>query len=150
LVELCPFRRDGSISGERDPASKVQAGLVSGDCELQQASGRAQRQSVRPNGKALIASGVVLLALPFSSPLTTAPFLVLVGDHGRDRRKRRRDRAGLEQRAAEGRRFRGGGALSTVLRRVVFREFGGERCAGSAQRQCAGGDLEKLVGSRDI
>ena len=149
MVELCPFLRDGSFSGERG-AGEVQAGFVSDDFELHQAGGRAQRQCMRPDGKALIASYVILLALAFSSPLTTSPFLVLVGDHGRDRRKRRRDGAGLEQRAVGGRRLRGDGALSAVLRGVVFREFSGERCAGSAQRQCAGGDLEKLVGSRSI
>jgi hypothetical protein len=70
LVELCPFLRDGSFSGERG-AGEVQAGFVSDDFELHQAGGRAQRQCMRPDGKALIASGVILLALAFSSPLTT-------------------------------------------------------------------------------
>ena len=57
MTRLLLTRRDGSLIGERDPPSEVQAGLVSGDCELHQAGGRAQRQSVRPDGEALIASG---------------------------------------------------------------------------------------------
>jgi hypothetical protein len=143
-------RRVGSPSGECGPASQVQAGLVSRDCERRQAGGSTQRQSARPVGELLIAEHVIMLALAILSPLTMAPFLCLAGDRGQDWWKRRRDMACLEMLVAGGRRLGGGGALSKALRRVVFLEFGGECCAGGAQRQRAGGDLEELVGNDDI
>jgi hypothetical protein len=143
-------RRVGSPRAECGPASEVQAGLVSSDCERRQAGGSTQRQSARPVGEFLIAEHVIMLALAISSPLTMAPLLCLAGDRGQDWRKRRRDMACLEMLVAGGRRLCGDGALSKALRRFVFLEFGGECSAGGAQRQRAGGDLEELVGGNDI